>query len=159
MICWGESFRVSASENSLSARNFRAFQFGAQAAEKTGSSASSWPLAFRQIWPEVRNKWAQICSYNPPETAAQSKKLADKTRIPLATHLREVADDLLIKYADALQQQSPKSQKEWWGSVLSQNWPEISAGQPAPKRSSHLVRQLPSLELFCALSCSTNSEF
>ena len=58
-----------------------------------------------------KGKQVQICSYYPPETAAQLKKLSEKTRIPLATYLREAADDLLIKHADALRQPSPKPRK------------------------------------------------
>ena len=58
-----------------------------------------------------KGKQVQICSYYPPETAAQLKKLAEKTRVPLATYLREAADDLLIKYADALQPPGPKPRK------------------------------------------------
>lgn len=53
----------------------------------------------------------QICSYYPPELAAQLKKLSEKTRVPLATYLREAAEDLLLKYAEALTQSSSKSKK------------------------------------------------
>ena len=45
-----------------------------------------------------KGKQVQICSYYPPETADKLKKLAEKTRVPLATYLREAADDLLKKY-------------------------------------------------------------
>jgi predicted DNA-binding protein len=58
-----------------------------------------------------KGKQVQICSYYPPETAAQLKKLAEKTRVPLATYLREAADDLLTKYAEVIQQPSSKSRK------------------------------------------------
>ncbi len=58
-----------------------------------------------------KGKQVQICSYYPPETAAQLKKLAEKTRIPLATYLREAADDLLVKYADTVQQTTSKPRK------------------------------------------------
>lgn len=34
------------------------------------------------------------------------KKLAEKTRVALAAYMREAADDLLAKYADALQGQA-----------------------------------------------------
>lgn len=58
-----------------------------------------------------KGKQVQICSYYPPETAARLKKLAEKTRVPLATYLREAADDLLAKHAEALQQPVSKSRK------------------------------------------------
>ena len=50
----------------------------------------------------------QICSYYPPEMADQLKALAERTRVPLATYLREAAEDLLNKYEDALQRSPPK---------------------------------------------------
>jgi len=58
-----------------------------------------------------KGKQVQICSYYPPETAAQLKKLSENTRIPLATYMREAAEDLLAKYADALERPSPKGRK------------------------------------------------
>jgi len=45
-----------------------------------------------------KGKQTQICSYYSPEMADKLKKLAERTRVPLATYLREAAEDLLKKY-------------------------------------------------------------
>lgn len=45
-----------------------------------------------------KGKQVQICSYYPPEMADQLKQLSESTRVPLATYLREAAEDLLKKY-------------------------------------------------------------
>jgi predicted DNA-binding protein len=55
-----------------------------------------------------KGKQVQICSYYPPEMADQLKALAERTRVPLATYLREAAEDLLDKYEDVLQRTPPK---------------------------------------------------
>ena len=55
-----------------------------------------------------KGKQVQICSYYPPEMADQLKALAERTRVPLATYLREAAEDLLNKYEDVLQKSPPK---------------------------------------------------
>jgi predicted DNA-binding protein len=55
-----------------------------------------------------KGKQVQICSYYPPGMADQLKALAERTRVPLATYLREAAEDLLNKYGDVLQKPSPK---------------------------------------------------
>lgn len=56
-----------------------------------------------------KGKQVQICSYYPPEMADQLKALAERTRVPLATYLREAAEDLLNKYEDVLQKSPPKT--------------------------------------------------
>jgi predicted DNA-binding protein len=55
-----------------------------------------------------KGKQVQICSYYPPEMADRLKALAERTRVPLATYLREAAEDLLSKYQDMLQKSPPK---------------------------------------------------
>jgi predicted DNA-binding protein len=41
--------------------------------------------------------------------ADQLKALAERTRVPLATYLREAAEDLLNKYENVLQKPPPKT--------------------------------------------------
>lgn len=40
----------------------------------------------------------QICSAYPPELAEELEKLIERTRVPLATYMREAVEDLLKKY-------------------------------------------------------------
>ena len=40
----------------------------------------------------------QICSSYPPELAEELDKLIERTRVPLATYMREAVEDLLKKY-------------------------------------------------------------
>jgi predicted DNA-binding protein len=56
-----------------------------------------------------KGKQVQICSYYPPGMADQLKELSGRTRVPLATYLREAAEDLLKKYGDVLQKSGGKS--------------------------------------------------
>jgi predicted DNA-binding protein len=51
----------------------------------------------------------QVCSYYPPEMAEQLKDLSARTRVPLATYMREAAEDLLKKYEDVLQKGGGKT--------------------------------------------------
>lgn len=56
-----------------------------------------------------KGKQVQICSYYPPEMADQLKELSERTRVPLATYLREAAEDLLKKYQDVPQKPGGKT--------------------------------------------------
>lgn len=56
-----------------------------------------------------KGKQVQICSYYPPEMADQLKQLSEGTRVPLATYLREAAEDLLKKYGDLPQKSGGKT--------------------------------------------------
>ena len=58
-----------------------------------------------------KGQQVQICSYYAPQTAARLRQLAEKTRITLAVYLREAAEDLLAKYAEALRE-PPKEKAE-----------------------------------------------